>query len=64
MSDEPSPLHRVSLDGGAEHRDVTDVVEEEWVEKTTPSERVYDPLSVAQIRSVPTSHQPRRESTC
>ena len=56
MSEEPSPPHRVSPDGGTEHRDVNDVVEEEWIEETTPFERVYevisrvyDPLSAAQI---------------
>ena len=46
----------MSPDGGTEHRDVNDVVEEEWIEETTPFERVYevishvyDPLSAAQI---------------
>ncbi|MXR19460.1 helix-turn-helix domain-containing protein [Halobacterium sp. PCN9] len=29
-------------DGGTEHRNVNDVVEEEWVEETTPFERVYE----------------------
>jgi len=56
MSEKPSSPHRLSPDGGTEHRDVNDVVEEEWVEETTPFERVYevicsvyDPTSAAQI---------------
>jgi DNA-binding MarR family transcriptional regulator len=56
MSEEPSTLHRISPDGGTEHRDVNDVVEEEWIEETMSFERVYevisrvyDPLSTAQI---------------
>lgn len=46
----------MSPDGGTEHRDVNELVEEEWVEETTPFERVYgiirrayDPASAAQI---------------
>lgn len=56
MSEETSPSHRMSPDGGTEHRDVNELVEEEWVEETTPFERVYgiirrayDPASAAQI---------------
>ncbi|WP_338737848.1 winged helix-turn-helix domain-containing protein [Haloplanus salilacus] len=56
MSEEmPSPYRMVS-DGGTEHRDVNDVVEEEWLEETTPFERVYeiirttyDPASAGEI---------------
>jgi DNA-binding MarR family transcriptional regulator len=43
-------------DGGTEHRNVNDVVEEEWVAETTPFERVYeiirsayDPASAREI---------------
>ncbi|MUV61375.1 helix-turn-helix domain-containing protein [Halobacterium sp. CBA1126] len=43
-------------DGGTEHRDVNEVVEEEWIEETTPFERVYeiirttyDPASAGEI---------------
>lgn len=53
--DGPSP-HRARSDGGTERRDVNDVVVEEWVEETTPFERVYevvhrtyDPESAARI---------------
>lgn len=53
--DTPSP-HRIRQDGGTERRDVNDVVVEEWVEETTPFERVYeiigrvyDPASATQI---------------
>nr|WP_197424737.1 winged helix-turn-helix domain-containing protein [Natronomonas sp. CBA1123] len=56
MSEEMSSPHRMSPDGGTEHRDVNDIVEEEWVEETTPFERVYeiirrayDPASAAEI---------------
>ena len=42
MSEEMAPAGRMILDGGTEHRDVNDVVEEEWVEETTPFERVYE----------------------
>ncbi len=56
MTEETSPPRRISPDGGTEHRDVNDVVEEEWVEETTPFERVYetirrayDPVSAGQI---------------
>jgi len=43
-------------DGGTERRDVNDVVVEEWIEETTPFDRVYesirttyDPTSASQI---------------
>lgn len=56
MSEESSSPHPMSPDGGTEHRDVNEVVEEEWVEETTPFERVYeivrrvyDPAAAAQI---------------
>ena len=56
MSEETTPPNRVRPDGGAEQRDINDVVEEEWVEDTTPFKRVYgiirrtyDPTSAAQI---------------
>ena len=56
MFKELSPPYRMSPDGGTEHRDVNDVVEEEWVEETTPFERVYgiirrtyDPASATEI---------------
>lgn len=56
MSEELSPPHRLYPDGGTEPRNVNDVVEEEWVEETTPFERVYgiirrayDPASATQI---------------
>ncbi|WP_241154956.1 winged helix-turn-helix domain-containing protein [Halorubrum sp. CSM-61] len=56
MSEEPFPLHRISSDGGTEHRDVNDAVEEEWIKETTTFERVYevisrvyDPTSAGQI---------------
>lgn len=56
MAEETSPLHQMSPDGGTEYRDVNDVVVEEWVEETTPFERVYeiirrayDPASATQI---------------
>jgi DNA-binding MarR family transcriptional regulator len=56
MAEETSPPHRVSPDGGTEHRDVNDVVKEDWVEETTPFERVYEiirraygPASAAEI---------------
>ena len=37
-----APASRMIPDGGTEHRDVNDVVEEEWIEETTPFERVYE----------------------
>ena len=56
MPEETPPFDQVSLDGGTERRDVNDVVVEEWMEKTTPFERVYeiirrtyDPTSASQI---------------
>lgn len=56
MSEEPSPPNQVHPDGGTERRDVNDVVVEEWVDETTPFERVYeiirrtyDPTSASQI---------------
>lgn len=56
MPKDTSPPHRMSPDGGTENRDVNDVVEEEWIEETTPFERVYeiirrayDPSSAAEI---------------
>ncbi|MCQ4332002.1 winged helix-turn-helix domain-containing protein [Natronomonas sp. F2-12] len=56
MSKETPPPGRVSPDGGTERRDVNDVVVEEWIEETTPFERVYetirrtyDPTSASQI---------------
>lgn len=56
MSEETSPPNRTSPDGGTEHRDGNDVVVEEWIEETTPFERVYeiirrtyDPMSASQI---------------
>jgi DNA-binding MarR family transcriptional regulator len=42
MSEEMAPGNRMISDGGTEHRDVNDVVEEEWIEETTPFERVYE----------------------
>jgi len=55
-SEEASPPHRMRADGGNEHRDVNDVVVEEWTEEMTPFERVYeiisrvyDPISATQI---------------
>jgi DNA-binding MarR family transcriptional regulator len=42
MSEEMTPANRMISDGGTEHRDVNDVVEEEWIEETTPFERVYE----------------------
>lgn len=42
MSEEMAPANRMISDGGTEHRDVNDVVEEEWIEETTPFERVYE----------------------
>jgi len=56
MTEDASPLHRIRPDGGTEHRDVNDIVEEEWIEETTPFERVYEiirrayePTSAAKI---------------
>lgn len=42
MSDETPPPEHSSQDGGTERRDVNAVVVEEWVEETTPFERVYE----------------------
>jgi DNA-binding MarR family transcriptional regulator len=42
MTEEMAPAGRMIPDGGTEHRDVNDVVEEEWIEETTPFERVYE----------------------
>ncbi|MFW5900473.1 MAG: winged helix-turn-helix domain-containing protein [Halodesulfurarchaeum sp.] len=56
MSEETPPPNRVSTDGGTEQRDINDVVVEEWIEETTPFERVYeiirttyDPISASQV---------------
>jgi len=56
MSEETPLPNRVSPDGGTEDRDINDVVVEEWVDETTPFERVYeiirstyDPISASQI---------------
>ncbi|GAA0272190.1 winged helix-turn-helix domain-containing protein [Halobacterium noricense] len=56
MSEEMAPADRMIPDGGTEHRNVNDVVEEEWIEETTPFERVYeiirttyDPASAGEI---------------
>ena len=56
MAGEISSAHRLRPDGGSDHWDVNDVVKQEWVEETTPFERVYaivrrayDPASAAQI---------------
>jgi DNA-binding MarR family transcriptional regulator len=56
MTEDAPSHHRARSDGGSEHRDVNDIVVEEWVEETTPFERVYevvhrtyDPKSAAQI---------------
>ncbi|ESS08890.1 MAG: hypothetical protein A07HN63_01097, partial [uncultured archaeon A07HN63] len=56
MTDKHSPPFEMQADGGAEQRDVNEVVVEEWVDQTTPFERVhevirqvYDPLSAAEI---------------
>jgi len=56
MSEETSPADGVSPDGGTEHHDINDVVVEDWIEETTPFERVYgiirrtyDPTSASQI---------------
>ena len=50
------PANRVSPDGGTEKRDINDAVVEEWLEETTPFERIYeiirrtyDPTSASQI---------------
>lgn len=37
-----APANRMIPDGGTEYRDVNDVVEKEWIEETTPFERVYE----------------------
>ena len=51
----PSP-HPILPDGGSEHWDVNEVVEEEWIDDTTPFERVYaivrrvyEPVSAGEI---------------
>lgn len=56
MSEEMPPSNQVRPDGGAEQRDINDVVVEDWIEETTPFERVYeiirstyDPTSASQI---------------
>ena len=56
MSGETPKPDRVSPDGGAEHNDLNDAVVEEWIEETTPFDRVYeiirrtyDPSSASQI---------------
>lgn len=56
MADEMSSAYRLRPDGGSDHRDVNDVVQDEWIEETTPFERVYaivrrvyEPASAAQI---------------
>jgi len=41
MVDATPPPHRIQPDGGSEYRDVNEIVEEEWVDDTTPFERVY-----------------------
>jgi len=42
MSDETRPPSRLRSDGGTDGRDVNEAVVDEWVEETTPFERVYD----------------------
>jgi len=56
MPEDTPPFRHVSRDGGTERRDVNDAVVEEWVEETTPFERVYgiirhgyEPESAARI---------------
>ena len=56
MVDATPPPHRIQPDGGSEHWDVNEVVEEEWVDDTTPFERVYaivrrvyEPVSAGEI---------------
>lgn len=56
MSGETPPPAEVRPDGGSEGRDVNDAVVEDWVDETTPFERVYgiarrtyDPHSAAEI---------------
>ena len=56
MTEETPPPNRVSPDGGTEHDNINEVVVEEWIEETTPFERVYevirrtyDPASASQI---------------
>nr|WP_241432989.1 winged helix-turn-helix domain-containing protein [Halorubrum tebenquichense] len=56
MSEKTPPPNQVCPDGGAEQRDINDVVVEDWIEETTPFERVYeilrstyDPTSASQI---------------
>ncbi len=45
MPEEIPPPDRVSPDGGTEHNDVNEVVVEEWIEETTPFDRVYEIIS-------------------
>ena len=42
MVDDTPPAERSSEDGGTERGDVNDIVVEEWIEETTPFERVYE----------------------
>ena len=56
MTEETPPPDRMRPDGGTERRDVNDVVVEEWIEETTPFDRVYesirttyDPTSASEI---------------
>jgi len=56
MIERTSPSNRPSPDGGTEHRDVNEIVVDDWVEETTPFERVheiirrvYDPAAADQI---------------
>ena len=56
MPEDTPPPSRPRRDGDTERRDVNDIVVEEWVEETTPFERVheiicqvYDPESADQI---------------
>lgn len=56
MSEEAPLSDRARLDGGREREDVNEAVEEQWVEETTPFERVhgivrrtYDPAAADEI---------------
>ncbi|USZ67859.1 helix-turn-helix domain-containing protein [Halorussus salilacus] len=42
MTDDTPSSRRSTPDGGSEPRDVNEAVAEEWVEETTPFERVYE----------------------
>lgn len=42
MTEESPAETRIRLDGGTEHRNVNEVVENEWIEATTPFERVHE----------------------